>query len=564
MIVEGIPFGTVGEAFRFSVAGYLRASIRITADSASAGTIHIRRAWGSNIVAAYSPAQTIQVNGSEPVDLVVDDCSELVVWVTAAGSGTFDLEYTLDTPAIDALSAVYATMGRKGRLWSDLLSNERLDRITVVAELDNAETTGAIELRAAVDPDGEATTIGSIALDGTPTSFTLGARTRVDLYCTGAQADQGVELRVYRVQSPQMMGVDELELPDTLAYTDQAQQWAFLQQFDNFNISGSGSGRTRITSSATAGEVVDLPALSGEIPILTDLSPLAGEYMRRHGSGGYESTGILHAEDGSEASPSIAFDSDDDNGFYRIGSDNWAASVGGTGVLFFGTAGGGLFTTLVFTASLVSINATTSWLSSVPDFIIVNPSTSLGAALSLREASTNGTSDVTIKAPASLAASYDLELFDAIPPSGHGVLFGSAGKMKSSPWASAVAIGFEESSNLSTSTAAGFQWSLGNGDLGDGYGAVIPFDYEIIGISASAESNPSGSATIEVYAGADEATALSSTGVSVSLGTGERSNYTDATGSPVTGNKGDILAPKTTAVSGTVAGGRIVIWVRPR
>ena len=322
MIVEGIPFGTVGEAFRFSVAGYLRASIRITADSASAGTIHIRRAWGSNIVAAYSPAQTIQVNGSEPVDLVVDDCSELVVWVTAAGSGTFDLEYTLDTPAIDALSVVYATMGRKGRLWSDLLSNERLDRITVVAELDDADTTSAIELRAAVDPDGEATTIGSIALDGTPTSFTLGARTRVDLYCTGPQADQGVELRVYRVQSPQMMGVDELELPDTLAYTDQAQQWAFLQQFDNFNITGSGSGRTRITSSATAGEVVDLPALSGGIPILTDLVPAANEFMVRQGSGGYQSR-VLAWSDIASAYAGSSFPGSPSDGqpFYRTDLD---------------------------------------------------------------------------------------------------------------------------------------------------------------------------------------------------------------------------------------------------
>ena len=118
----------------------------------------------------------------------------------------------------------------------------------------------------------------------------------------------------------------------------------------------------------------------------------------------------------------------------------------------------------------------------------------------------------------------------------------------------------EESGSISTGTSGGFQWSFGDGDVADGYGIVIPFASELVAISLSVDQNPSGTCTVEVYKGADADSTSSSTGVDVSLSSGELHNYADFTGSPVTVNAGDWITFKTTAISGTITGGRVSAW----
>lgn len=120
----------------------------------------------------------------------------------------------------------------------------------------------------------------------------------------------------------------------------------------------------------------------------------------------------------------------------------------------------------------------------------------------------------------------------------------------------------EESGNVNTGTNSGFQWSFGNGDTGDSYGIVIPFACELVAVSISVDTSTSGTCTVEVYKGADADSTSSSTGVDVSLSTGEKHNYADFTGSPVTVNAGDWITFKTTAISGTITGGRVSAWFR--
>ena len=57
---------------------------------------------------------------------------------------------------------------------------------------------------------------------------------------------------------------------------------------------------------------------------------------------------ILHAGDGSVSAPSISFADDDDCGFYRIGSNNFAATVGGVKAMEYRLATSGLYGNLGF------------------------------------------------------------------------------------------------------------------------------------------------------------------------------------------------------------------------
>lgn len=134
-----------------------------------------------------------------------------------------------------------------------------------------------------------------------------------------------------------------------------------------------------------------------------------------------------------------------------------------------------------------------------------------------------------------------------------------------SDWDGAICLDFEESGNVSTGTSSGFQYSVGNGDVGD-FGTVVPFDFDIIGVGACFLSHPAGTtATIEVYKGSG-LSASSGTGVSVTVPDAAGAAHTDATASPVSGNAGEWLVPKTTATTGgsNIGGARISVWIKPR
>ena len=119
----------------------------------------------------------------------------------------------------------------------------------------------------------------------------------------------------------------------------------------------------------------------------------------------------------------------------------------------------------------------------------------------------------------------------------------------------------EEGATIASSS--NFQWSMGNGDVGDGFGIVVPYGGELIAASLSVQTNSTGTCTVEVYKGADADGTSSATGVSVSLSSGERHNYADYSSSPVTVNAGDWITFKTTAnAGGTITGGRVAAWIK--
>jgi hypothetical protein len=64
--------------------------------------------------------------------------------------------------------------------------------------------------------------------------------------------------------------------------------------------------------------------------------------------------------DGTVGAPGIAFTSDPDNGFYRIGANHWAASVGGSKVVDYSTTGVSLTGTLSATGLMVPVIQRTS------------------------------------------------------------------------------------------------------------------------------------------------------------------------------------------------------------
>lgn len=217
MIRQAIPFGTVGEATRFSVRGFLRASVRVTADDGGAGTIEIRRGYPDTHSAAYTVAQTVDINGDTPIDLVVDDCPELSVWVTVAGSGTFDVEWELDNPVADDVLAFYGSIGNGGPIQEIPNDTTKYDRVTVLAIRDSANTKGVVQLRGSLDPDGIATSLGTIDLDGTPTTFDVDPRSRLDVYVSTKNAGLSADFIVYRSRSAVQAG---LAIPVNVALLD--------------------------------------------------------------------------------------------------------------------------------------------------------------------------------------------------------------------------------------------------------------------------------------------------------------------------------------------------------
>lgn len=60
------------------------------------------------------------------------------------------------------------------------------------------------------------------------------------------------------------------------------------------------------------------------------------------------------AGDGTAGAPGISFSSDPDNGFYRIGANNWAAATGGAKTIDFNTSGITITGTVSATAGIVS------------------------------------------------------------------------------------------------------------------------------------------------------------------------------------------------------------------
>ena len=284
MIRQAIPFGTAGEAIRIDTAGYARASIRITADDSGSGAIEIRRGYTNNHTAAYPSPQTADITGATPIDLIVDDCPELVVVVTTAGSGSFDVEWELDNQAPYAIQEFYASLGAIGEIQSLLNRSDTFDRVTVFAARDGANTNAVVDLRASLDTDGIATTLGTINLDGNPTTFDIEPRSRLDLYTSAGNAGLGCDFVVYLTQSATKLGV---KTPDNVALLDASQVFSELQIFSNRIMLGDlSTGVTTMDTNSTFNQLVDLPDASGELAVvLSSESPSDDDHVIRSGAG---------------------------------------------------------------------------------------------------------------------------------------------------------------------------------------------------------------------------------------------------------------------------------------
>lgn len=174
-----------GEVHRFSVMGWGRASLLAIADDADAGVVEVRRAYGeSGPTVPYSPAKTIPLDGSAPVDLEVDDASHLAVFVTTAGAGTFDLETFVERPIVDELDEITSDLDSDPTIWSRPITPEYGVKVSIVSALTQTPSGPDVALRASVDPQGHAVPLsgGSVALDGTLTTIEVHTRGRVDLY----------------------------------------------------------------------------------------------------------------------------------------------------------------------------------------------------------------------------------------------------------------------------------------------------------------------------------------------------------------------------------------------
>ncbi|MES2382608.1 MAG: hypothetical protein V4538_16285 [Bacteroidota bacterium] len=103
---------------------------------------------------------------------------------------------------------------------------------------------------------------------------------------------------------------------------------------DKLNLIFTADGTNRIVSLATGFSAQNDTVLASTTHFLTFVfdgvkwARLSGQDM---------TTGL--AGNGSVGSPSIGFSSDTDNGFYRIGANNYGASIGGSKVVDFATTG---------------------------------------------------------------------------------------------------------------------------------------------------------------------------------------------------------------------------------
>lgn len=228
MIKHAIPFGSAGEALRFSVRGFLRASVKISADDGSTGAVEIRRGYTHRHTAAYTVPQIADITGEGPTDLIVDDCPELVVWVTTAGAGTFDVEWTLDNPVDDLVEDFFASLGGGADIQHLGHDAGDFDRVTVFAVRDGSNTKGVVQLRGSLDPDGIATDLGDIDLDGIPTTFDINPRSRLDLFVSTKNAGLSADFIVYRSPGAVQAG---LAIDANVALLDAANDFTAINTF---------------------------------------------------------------------------------------------------------------------------------------------------------------------------------------------------------------------------------------------------------------------------------------------------------------------------------------------
>lgn len=381
MISKPLDLEEATEVLRIDLSDALRVGVRVVAEDAAAGVVELRRAYGDDGPAVpFSPAKTIAINGSQLLDIPVDDCSHLAVFVTTAGSGSFEVEWEPQGRTLGTLQAKILDLSQEGTVFEQLGLSDYDRRVSIVVS-PNESTTAALELRTRVDLQGGSVAQGSIALDESVTTFDLGPVSGYEIKCTTEDADAVAFAWVYSCANMESVGI----LSDNVAFTDAAQEFTAANLFSGgLSIGDLATGLSTIDTDATANRAVTFPDAEGEICIMTDLSPAYGEMLYRDGDG-FELTDVIK----------------------------------------YGTIS--IFETLTIEADFVEISGAAAWGISAPDAVFQNTLSSLGALITLLESSSKGTNGLGFKAPATVGPSGAVDYtLPTKPSSGNQILLTDA------------------------------------------------------------------------------------------------------------------------------------------
>lgn len=242
MILTAIDFETAEDRQRVSVRGRLRVKIRAIADDSATGVIEVRRGYGpGGPEVAYDTPVTLDLTGETVTELTVDDCPDIVLVVTTAGSGDVDIEISTATPCEDSFEVTtFHALSEAGPFWrSPSLDPGTIERISIVGVLESAQVKAIVNLRASLDAkSSSAYPISTLAidLDNGVTSFTVSAMTELELNVRTLQAGLIADFFIYRISNPYREGL----LPSNVALTDQLNTFTELQTLSGgINLSGA-------------------------------------------------------------------------------------------------------------------------------------------------------------------------------------------------------------------------------------------------------------------------------------------------------------------------------------
>lgn len=113
------------------------------------------------------------------------------------------------------------------------------------------------------------------------------------------------------------------------------------------------SGALTLTHNATSLILptgANITTAAGDVAEFLSLGSGNWRCVRYHKASGQPVASQVQFGDGTVSLPGITFSADTDNGFYRIGTNNWAVSVGGTKRVEFNNAGDVAFTPVAFSS----------------------------------------------------------------------------------------------------------------------------------------------------------------------------------------------------------------------
>ena len=501
MIRSGLDISSAGEIMRIDARNALRISLQTNASDTTDAVVEVRRGYGANgPTVPYTPAVTIPLDGDTIVDLDIDDAPEVVLVVTTPGSAgdLLDVGYELQGFTEYWEHFEQIDLSVSGVAWSMIRgSSERHMAMVIMPALANTAEIRLVESASWDIGAGVPRSDIQIAADESVTAFYTSAAERIGIEVTTPQADQIATLYAYSTIGIAGAGMLERDL----AMVTDAERWTAPQEF--------AQGLT--------------------------------------------------LSDGSESAPSLAFANDADCGLYRGSADQWGIVVGGAEILTMQDTGSGA--QLIGDGQTFEFSALSTFTVKAPELRIENSSSSFPGILRMGEASNNGSNTVQFIAPTIMSSDVTIIWPQTQPVEGDGIRMDAGFQLSASPWVNAMAIAWEESSDLSTSTLGGFQWSLGNGYAGVAIGFVAPFDGEVIGASLSINDTAPSDIEVEVYK-VSAGSPSSAMGISATVTAGDRTGTTNATASGAAFSAGEWLIPKTIAASGSVAG-RFIMFIRP-